>query len=346
MRIDRKVAQILEAVQEGRAPSQEACATLLAFPETTLESALVRAAGNDVTRRRLGSGGHLFGQIGIEFSPCPGECRFCSFAAASTQFGTSVMSDEEVLRNVESFTAAGELEALFFMTMHPFDLHHLLHVIELARGRVPSGTQIVVNLGDFDAAQARELKGAGVDGAYHVLRLREGSDTALDPGRRMETIQAAQRAGLDWWYCCEPIGPEHSPGELAEQIFFGVNHGCVAHAAMRRVYLPSSPLAARGQVSELRLAQVTAVVALATMHSPAVKLIAVHEPNVLGLSSGANALFAEAGANPRDTEENTTGHRGRDILACKKMLYEAGFDTIHIPAGKTVALADAYLASV
>lgn len=66
----------------------------------------------------------------------------------------------------------------------------------------------------------------------------------------------------------------------------------------------------------------------------------MHEPNLLGLTAGANTVYAEAGANPRDLEKNTTGHRGRDIGACKTMLYEAGFGNLLTSPGKGVSLAD------
>ena len=127
-----------------------------------------------------------------------------------------------------------------------------------------------------------------------------------------------------------------------EQLFLGVEYGCFQHAAMRRVYIPGAPLAERGQITELRLAQITAVVTLASLGCPDTKNIAVHEPNLIGLTSGANVVYAEAGANPRDTEENTTGHRGRDIQACKTMLYEAGFDNLLIAPGKRRTLAEAF----
>ena len=149
--------------------------------------------------------------------------------------------------------------------------------------------------------QARELQAAGVNGAYHVLRLREGEDTALDPVQRRQTIGNIHDAGLDFYYCCEPIGPEHSPAELVEQMFVGIENGCFQHAAMRRVAVPGSPLAARGQITELRLAQITAVVALAALNSANTRNIAVHEPNLIGLTSGANVVYAETGINPRDT---------------------------------------------
>jgi hypothetical protein len=41
-------------------------------------------------------------------------------------------------------------------------------------------------------------------------------------------------------------------------------------------------------------------------------------------------------------EKNTTGHRGRDISACKTMLYEAGFENLLTSPGNSVSLSDAY----
>jgi biotin synthase len=94
---------------------------------------------------------------------------------------------------------------------------------------------------------------------------------------------------------------------------------------MRRVYVPGVPLSRNGQITERRLAQVVAVVALASLACEQTKNIAVHEPNLLGLAAGANVVYAESGANPRDTDANTEKNRGLDMAGCRKMLYEAGF---------------------
>lgn len=342
MKIDKNVQRILEAAQGGLAPSKDDCAILLSYPEASLEASLLRAVADASSRQRFSNEGIVLGQIGIEIAACPGGCKFCSFGEGHTAFEASTMTDDEILASAANFTASGELYALFLMTMHTFEFSRLLHVVRLARENIPSETQIVVNIGDFDRAQARDLKAAGVNGAYHVLRLREGTDTALDPEQRKATIRTIRDCGLDWYYCCEPVGPEHSPEELAEQIYLGIDNGCFQHAAMRRVYVPSSPLASRGQINELRLAQVVSVVTLATLGCPDTRSIAVHEPNLLGLAAGANTVYAETGANPRDVEENTTGHRGRDINACKQMLYEAGFANLLTSPERRVSLSEAF----
>ena len=342
MKTDKRVLNILDAAQTGHAITKEECVFLLQFHETSLEAGLLRAVADAVTRRRFDNGGIVLGQIGIEIAACPGKCKFCSFGDGHTAFTPGVMSDEDILRSADNFTASGELYALFLMTMHTFDFERLIHIVQMLKERIPQETQIVVNIGDFDQSQARNLKSAGVNGAYHVCRLREGTDTALAPEERKATIRNIKDSGLDWYYCCEPVGPEHSPEELADQIFIGLEYGCFQHAAMRRVYIPSAPLSPQGQISELRLAQVTSVVALATLACPETKSIAVHEPNLLGLTAGANTVYAETGANPRDTEKNTTGNRGRDINACKLMLYEAGFKNLLTSPRKVVTLTDAY----
>ena len=328
MRVPSELETILDKALEGRAPSREDCVFLLDLPEESLEAAATKAVADMVSRRRFSNAGMLLGQIGIETAPCPGNCGFCVFGKEHTSIPTSRLSLEEIRQRAHAFADGGDLYALFLMTMHEFDLDWLLEVVSAVRKEIPAHTQIVVNIGDFDLSAARRLKGAGVSGAYHVCRLREGTDTSLDPEARKGTFRVIKDSGLDFYYCCEPIGPEHSAQEMVEQMFLGIDYGCFQHAAMRRVYVPAAPLARHGQITERRLAQVVAVVALATVGLEETKQIAVHEPNLLGLVAGANTIYAETGANPRDTEIDTSGHRGLDMAACRKMLYEAGFGSL------------------
>ncbi len=328
MNIQQEVMRIVFRAQEGTAPTQEECAFLLDLPEASFEAGFLKVAADSISRAKFRNQGILLGQIGIETAPCPGGCKFCSFGEDHTKFAKSQMPDDEILRRAMEFTVRGDLFALFLMTMHEFNFDHLLRVVAMVKKAVPQQVQIVVNIGDFDRVKADELRASGVNGAYHVLRLREGIDTKLSPEMRVATIQTIRDAGLDFYYCCEPIGPEHTAQEMVDQIFVGIEMGCFQHAAMRRVFVPSSPLAHHGQITERRLAQVVAVVSLATMNVTETQSIAVHEPNLLGLVAGANTVYAETGANPRDTAAETSGHRGLDMHACREMLYEAGFDSL------------------
>ena len=331
MRIDanRRIYEILDRCLEGRAPAKQECVGLLSLPEQGLEAALLRSVANEINRRRFGNRAMLLGQIGIETFPCPANCRFCVFGEDHTQFPKMEMSQADIGEAARLFTAEKDLYALFLMVMHTFDEKHVIQTVEAVRNVVPKSTKIVLNIGDVTLESAKTFAAAGVSGMYHVLRLREGIDTKLDPEDRKKTIRAIKDAELDWYYCCEPVGPEHTAEELAEQIFLGLEYECFQHAAMRRVTFPGSPLSKKGMISELRLAQIVAVTMLAMISNPTLQAIAVHEPNSLGLISGANSVYAETGANPRDTSEDTKRGRGLNTLACKRMFTETGFDSVY-----------------
>ena len=143
---------------------------------------------------------------------------------------------------------------------------------------------------------------------------------------RIKSMQNALEAGLELYTCCEPIGPEHSVDELVDNIFIGIEMNIYQHAAMRRVAVPGAPLAHYGQISELRLAQIVAVIALASATVPTMAYMGAHEPNKLCYTAGANIITAESGANPRDNSDDTAENRGMDMARCRKMMFECGFD--------------------
>ncbi len=206
MNVDKRVLGILEAAQEGVAPNRDECVFLLQFPETSLEAALLRAVADASTRRRFNNSGILFGQIGVDIAACPGKCKFCAFGEGHTTFEPSVMSDEEILHGVDDFTNTGELYALFLMTMHTFDFERLTRIVQKALERIPRHTQLVVNIGDLDAAQVRDLKAAGVSGAYHVCRLREGAIPHSIPSSARRRSASSRRPGWTGTIVANPSG--------------------------------------------------------------------------------------------------------------------------------------------
>lgn len=338
MKIAPRVARILDRAEQGSAPSRQECIHLLEYPAESLEASATRAVADILARRRFDNTGILQAQIGFETFPCPGNCGSCVFGEGHATLAPSTLSDQEIVRQAVAFTAGGDLRALFLMSMHTYDFERFLEVVRMVRDAIPTQAQIVANIGDFERTHAEEMRSAGVNGAYHVCRLREGIDTDLEPAARKATLQVVREAGLDLYFCVEPIGPEHTPEEMVDQTQIGLDYECFQHAAMRRVAVPGTPLASKGQISELRLAQVVAMVTLATLEASSVANIGVHEPNLLGLTAGANAISAEAGANPRDTAADTADHRGKDAPAGRIMLWEAGFSQLQLGDGTTLPL--------
>ena len=320
---------IIEKAENFQTPTRNELIELLGYSEISHEADRIRSTANQVSRKRFNNRGMILGQVGYETSPCPGNCQFCAFAEDYTTEKTNTFSKEEVVQQASEFLANRSLFALFLMAMHDFKFDNLLDVATTLKKMMRPEVRLVVNIGDFDRKQAEELKAAGVSGAYHVLRLGEGKVTAIEPEMRRQTIRALRETDMDWYYCCEPVGPEHTAEEMVDQMLLGREFECFQHAGMRRVLLPKSPLAKHGIISELRLAQVTAVVALAMIGNERLGSIAVHEPNTLGLCSGANAVYAEAGANPRDLDEETEHSRGRSVTDCEQMLLECGYTAVN-----------------
>jgi biotin synthase len=158
----------------------------------------------------------------------------------------------------------------------------------------------------------------------------EGRDTQIDPQVRLRTIWAAREAGLLIGTCVEPIGPEHSTEEIIDKILIGRDMRPCFSGAMRRINIPSSPLDRHGMISEYRLAFLVAVVRLAMGRE--VIGNCTHEPNLLGATTGANLFWAEAGTNPRDTEEETSKGRGMGVKSCMEFFRQADFDILRGPS--------------
>lgn len=317
---------ILDRAYDNIPPTREEVKFMLEFDERTLEAKLIRAAADDIIRRNSGNSAIILGQIGVEVSKCPGGCKFCNFGDDHTMIEPSVIAEDDLRTKIREFVKGGDLYGLYLMCMHEYDLDNLLKAVAISKEESPETTQIWVNIGDTDTDTFRELKKSGVTGAYHVCRINEGTDTKLDPAKRIETMDNALEAGLELYTCLEPIGPEHTPQMLVDNMFIGIERGIFQHAAMRRVAVPGTPLAKYGQISELRLAQIVAIVGLASFMVPTMAYLGVHEPNTLGYTSGANIITAESGGNPRDAAKDTAKGRGMDMNDCRKMMYECGFE--------------------
>lgn len=325
---ETKLLTILDNAMNGQALNKEECKYLLGFAEASVEAALIRTTANEVMRKKSDNSAIILGQVGVDVSECTGGCKFCTFGEGHTKFIPKRLTDEELTEKIGEFCQKDDLYGLFLMTMHDYDLDVFLNSVKIAKTLIPASTKIWSNVGDSDLDAFKEMKKAGVEGIYHVCRIGEGRDTNLKPEDRIRTMRNALDAGIKLYTCCEPIGPEQTLDEIVDNMFIGIEMGCTQHAAMRRVAVPGAPLAKYGQISNLRLGQFVAVVALASFTVPTMTYCGVHEPNEIAYVSGANIITAETGANPRDNTGDTSKNRGLDMQDCRKMLLEAGFQYI------------------
>ena len=343
MKFEPRFESIINNVFDGRGPDKEECVDLLGFDPHSLESTYMMSIANDICRRKMGNAGIMYAQIGIDVAPCSANCKFCAFAQEHFALQQKRMNMQEISECVHAFADAGDLFGVFLMTIHTFDMDYLLEAVKVTRAALPSYCPVWVNIGDMSVKEARQLKEAGVEGAYHALRLREGEDTNLDPKERLKTFNAIQESGLSLYTCCEPIGPEHTAQEIVDRIFLSLEYSPIQLSAMRRAMVPNLPIAVRGQISQLRLAQITAILTLTSVSFPQIATVGCHEPNLLGLTAGSNVVAVEIGANPRDEVTNTAENRGLSMNDCRRMLFESGYTSIITAEPKAIPLTAEYL---
>jgi len=303
--------------------SREELIRMLSFPPESAENYQIMAEAQRISRELTYGQAEIHAQFALNLSPCPQNCKFCSFARINGVFDTEVQIEiEEAVRQVRQFEK-DKPGAIFVMTTANYDFGKFLEISQEMRKNIDPATILVANIGDKNKDEARKIKEAGYQGVYHAVRLREGKDTSIDPALRLRSINAFQEAGLGVGMCVEPIGPEHTNEEIAEMILLTDRLNPVFSGAMRRIPIPGSSLSTFGMISELRMAQIVAVTRLGT--SRTVKGNCTHEPCTLGALAGANLFWAEVGANPRDTREKTEQGRGRTIEQCKTIFREANW---------------------
>jgi biotin synthase len=324
------VYDLIGKTQGGEPLTREELIYLLLLAPDSSESYLVMAEANRISKELTGNQAEIHAQLALNLAPCPCNCDFCSFALKNGVFRKERrLTGEEAVTYAKQFEKEGA-NAIYVMTtaQYPFEL--FLELSREIRGNLKPQTLLIANVGDQSPAHSQRMKEVGYAGVYHALRLREGIDTGLSPEKREESIGNFQKAGLMVGTCVEPVGPEHTPEELAEMICFTASLNPAYSGAARRIPIPGTAMAGRGKISELRMAQIVAITRLGLPRT--VLGNCTHEPCTLGGLAGANLFWAEVGGNPRDTKEKTEESRGETIETCRSLFQECGWGIYEGPS--------------
>lgn len=310
--------------------TRERLAAMLALPPDSPEAYALMAEARRLSRELTGDRFEVHGQFALNLAPCPKNCAYCSFAAVNGVFTESVkLSVEEAVDAALALEADG-VNAVYMMATASYDFGELLELTAEVRARLRPQTVLVGNVGDQNPRTAAKLKDAGLDGAYHAWRLREGEDTGISPEARRRSMEAFREAGIVVGTCVEPVGPEHTDEELAEKILYTASLDPAYSGAARRIAIPGTEMARRGMISELRMAQVVAVTRLGMPRT--VTGNCTHEPYTLGAAAGASLFWAERGANPRDVKERTEEGRGFSPERCRALFADAEAGVLEGPS--------------
>lgn len=301
------IKNLLEKVKSGVELSKEEALDLLKIPVGSEEYYTLLGIADAEARKQYGGRGSIYTQIGVEASPCPGNCKFCSLAKDVFPKENSFVLPLETAIEMTKVLVEQRVDEILLMTTANYkDFDFLSYAVEV-RKHMPEDMRFVANIGDFDIEYAKKLKEVGFTGVYHVCRLGEGKDNELTLEDRIRSIEAACEVGLERYYCVEPIGPEHSYEELLDEMERAKKYGADVAAVMKRICVPGTELFDRGEVSSAELAKICAV---AKLFIKPKRAMGVHEPNILCLMAGANQVYAEASVNPRDLSLSTETSRG------------------------------------
>lgn len=308
---------IFEKITKSQELTKADAMELLDINNGTEEYYQLLGLANRYSRKQFDGKGLIFAQIGLDAQPCEVNCKFCSLA--KDVFDPSMRNEkplEDVINYVRQLVEAGAQE-MFLMTTASYSQEKFLKYAASVKAILPPQMRFVANVGDFDLTYAKRLKEVGFTGVYHICRLREGVDTQARLEDRVKTLDSVRDAGLELYYCVEPIGAEHNNMEIVEEIFRAKKYPVDAMAVMKRISVEGSQLYSRGEVSAMTLAKIAAVTVLCVRPSRA---MGVHEPDELCLVAGANQIYAEVSVNPRDTSQVTELSRGYSVAAAKKLL--------------------------
>ncbi len=190
--------EIIDKGTEGEGISREEAERLLkGVALNSKEMFLMMHAADSLSRDHFADRGEIHAQIGLNWGSCSKNCDFCAFGEKHGLIdGSKKLSQEEVQGRAIDFGKAGA-NAIFLMPTADYEFERLLHIGEAVRSVIDDRMPLVANVGDFSSSEAHDLIDAGFTAIYHVLRLREGEDTEIDPEERKETIRVARSAGLD-----------------------------------------------------------------------------------------------------------------------------------------------------
>jgi biotin synthase len=327
---DSRAYEIVERALEGHGLPDEDICYLYGLDIHTPEAYHVMWAAQQMSMQAADGKAEVHAQIGLNGTPCPCNCKFCSFAVCNAvRHGKLEMPREDVVEYALRYEDEGA-NLILLLTTGSYKFEKLVEMAGAVRAAIDPKMPLLVNTADMSAEQCLELKAVGVNGAYHAVRMREGEDTGIPVEKRMQTFANLKAAGLTLSTCVEPVGPEHTAEELTQATRRCIDSVPLSGGVGRRISVPGTPMAQRGMFNYVHAAYYVAVYRLASGLAPRLNCSA-HSTVVA--NAGGNLSWAEVGTNPRDTVARTErGGRGMGVAESQKVFRDSEWEVFEGPS--------------
>jgi len=296
---------------------------LLGLNPASEECRYLGESAREVSRTKANNKAKVGSSIGVDLRKCSMSCTFCSLGEKWALFEEEYkITTEEIIQIMRDVTSKGFYQ-FTMRTTEFFPLDELCDIAKKARTEFGPSVILNANTGELTLEEAKRLKEAGYNSAYHSLRLGEGKDTPIDPETRKDTIRAIKGAGLRYACGLDPIGIEHTDEELADLLLFYRSVSPSGICVMKRISVKGTPMGDTPEVNDIRIAQIAAVVRMA---SGGRNIVSVHPPILQALQWGANNIALECGANPRRERSDMAKWETFDHDEAIKFMEKAGYD--------------------
>jgi len=280
--------------------------------------------GADRVARKVTEGhGEVHARIGLDSTPCAGNCLFCSFARQNHFFEEPrMLSEDEVMTLVDNALSGG-VNAVHLVATGSYPQERYLELLWKVSRHVDGRCSVVADMGDISEVGSRGLLMAGASGVYHSGRLGEGRYTSFNLQKRLNTMRFARADGMPLMTAVEPVGPEHGPAEVADRMALCRDLSPDMAGLIHRVSIQGTSFEGFGMLTPDEIGFATAVLRLALGWT--VKGISSLSATPQAVSGGANILWSVLGPSPWDTEADITEHEGYEVSTCRRELEDAGY---------------------
>lgn len=315
------VEDLCERALAGKTPANDELLRLFALETHSAEAAHVCWAAETIARRASGNRAQVYAQIGVDMLYCPMDCAFCTLARRNapdcvlqSDPEELIVPTEEIVGYARVFDDAGvHLISLMATAALPFERY--LDIVKAVRAVICDDQVIMVNAGDMSLEQAKRLKDAGAQMAYHAHRLGEGEITRIPAKTRLRTIANIREAGLGFMTAVEPVHAATTADHMLARMHevAGQHPYCSGVGSLHAV--PGTAMADAKPVSKARLKLLASIMRL---------LVGEDIPFGTG---GGNVLWADAGTNPRGRDLSCDpDYLRRDVARLRKELQSMKWD--------------------
>ena len=305
---------------------------MLSMDPSSEEFEYLGSKARELARIR-GNIGSISIAFGLDYRPCKGNCAYCSFGEKWGLMKDDYEIPIEKLVEMISERFSRGFRRFTIRTTEYYSIDRLCEIAREIRSKVPGRYALALNTGELSAEDCERLHQAGYTGAYHTLHLREGKDTMFSPEIRLRTMKAIKESKLNLSVGVDPIGIEHTNEEIADLIITLREFEPISICSMKRINPKGTPVGDLEEVSDLRIAQIAAVLRLAARS----RNVSAVPPNRTAMRWGAGGTSIGTGANPRDSvhDHSTVGKWRFDQFAVANQQILEGYDLISPAFGKS-----------